>query len=376
MKKSLIALSVLAASGAVMAQSSVSLYGIADGFVGSRQTASIFLDNTGNMVTSEQRQTVLGSGGLNGSRWGLRGAEDLGGGLKANFVLESGFDISNGGLNVPAAPQAGVLFGRQAFVGLSRNDLGALSLGRQYGAYENVRSAFLSAQGNSPAFDATNGVPLTQTLAIYAVKGAFTLPPVNNPSVQDDINTASVGGRIGAWAGYQARIDNSIRYQTPTISGFQAAVVYGFGENKSAGANATKNASFSLTYVNGPLGLGLAHQDDELARDFHLKNTAIGGNYDLGMAKIFLAYNQAKYTGLARQNEWSVGLRAPLGATTLVAQYAHSDGDDLGKTQSLGLSAEYSLSKRTTVYGGFNQTRAYENLVRNNVYGLGVRHTF
>jgi predicted porin len=366
MKKSLIALSVLAASGAVMAQSSVSLYGIADGFVGSRQTASIFLDNTGNMVTSEQRQTVLGSGGLNGSRWGLRGTEDLGGGLKANFVLESGFDISNGA-------STGALFGRQAFVGLSGN-FGALSLGRQYGAYENVRSAFLSAQGNSPAFDATNGVPLTQTLAQYAVNGAFTFPP--GSSVAIDINTDSVAGRLGAWAGYQARIDNSIRYQTPTISGFQAAVVYGFGENKSAGANATKNASFSLTYVNGPLGLGLAHQDDELARDFHLKNTAIGGNYDLGMAKIFLAYNQAKYTGLARQNEWSVGLRAPLGATTLVAQYAHSDGDDLGKTQSLGLSAEYSLSKRTTVYGAFNQTRAYENLVRNNVYGLGVRHTF
>lgn len=368
MKKSLIALSVLAASGAVMAQSSVSLYGIADAFVGSQQTTSIFLDSSWNMQTSEQRQAVLGSGGLSGSRWGLKGTEDLGGGLKANFVLESGFDISNG-----ASTSTGVLFDRQAFVGLS-GDFGALSLGRQYGAYENVRSTILSAQGNSPTFDATNGVPLTQTLAQYAVNGAFTFPP--GSSVANDINTASVAGRMGAWAGYQARINNSIRYATPTISGFQAAVVYGFGEDKSAALSATKNASFSLTYANGPLALGLAYQDDELARDFHLKNTAIGGNYDLGVAKVFLAYNQAKYTGLARQNEWSVGVRAPLGATTLVAQYAQSNGDDLGKSQSVGMSAEYSLSKRTTVYGAFNHTRAYARLVKNNAFGLGVRHTF
>ncbi|MCX7257746.1 MAG: porin [Polaromonas sp.] len=369
MKKSLVALSVLAASGAVMAQSSVSLYGIADAFVGSRQTTGISLSG-GNLLTLEQRQSVLDSGGLNGSRWGLKGTEDLGGGLKANFVLESGFDISNG-----ASTSSGVLFDRQAVVGLSGN-FGAVSLGRQYGAYDNVRGAFLSAQGNSPAFDATNGVPLTQTLAIYAVKGAFTFPP--GSSVANDINTAAVGGRIGAWAGYQARINNSIRYETPNISGFQAAVVYGFGEDKNTPPNtaATQNASFSLTYVNGPLALGLAHQDDELVRDFHLKNTAIGGNYDLGLAKIFLAYNQAKYTGLAKQNEWSVGVRAPLGATTLVAQYARSNGDDLGKSQSLGLSAEYSLSKRTTAYAAFNQTNAYQNLVKNNVYGLGVRHTF
>jgi predicted porin len=373
MKKSLVALSVLAVSGTVMAQSTVSLYGIADAFVGSRQTTGISLGGP-NLLTLEQRQSVLDSSGLNGSRWGLKGAEDLGGGLKANFVLESGFDVSTG-----ASTTAGVLFDRQAFVGLSGN-FGAVSLGRQYGAYENVRAAFLSAQGNSPTFDATNGTPLTQTLAKYAVNGAFTVLPLPpGSSVANDIRGAAVGGRIGAWAGYQARSDNSIRYETPNISGFQAAVVYGFGENKNVPANspATKNASFSLTYVNGPIALGLTHQDDELAKDFHLKNTAIGGNYDLGLAKIFLAYNQAKYTGLAKQNEWSVGVRAPLGAaTTLVAQYARSNGDDLGKSQSLGLSAEYSLSKRTTAYAGFNQTNAYENLVKNNVFGLGVRHTF
>ena len=369
MKKSLVALSVLAASGAAVAQSSVSLYGIADAFVGSGKTTSISLGGNG-LVISEQRQSVVNSGGLSSSRWGLKGTEDLGGGLKANFVLENGFDISNGA----AAGTAGVLFDRQAFVGLSSNSLGSVSLGRQYGAYDNVRASFLSAQGNSPTFDATNGTPMTSVLTNYAVNHAFT------PAVAAAISgpTSAVGGRIGAWTGYNARINNSIRYETPNISGFQAAVVYGFGEDKTAaiGSTATKNASASLTYVNGPVAVALTHQDDELAKDFHLKNTAIGGNYDLGLAKVFVAYNQAKYTGVAKQNEWAVGVRAPLGATTLVAQYAHSNGDDLGKNQSLGLSAEYSLSKRTTAYGAFNQTKAYDNLVKNNTFGLGVRHAF
>ena len=343
MKKSLIALAVLAASGAAMAQSSVTLYGLADAYVGSKKT-------------NNQSQAVVDSGGLNGSRWGLKGSEDLGGGLKAVFVLESGFNISTG-----ASEQGGLLFGRQAFVGLNSDSFGSISLGRHYGAYDVAKGSFLSAQGNSPAFDATNGVsgaPLT-TGAVSAT-------------------------RLGAWTGYSVRLDNSIRYATPTISGFQGVVVYGFGENKNTVAptfnnDATKNVSLSLTYANGPLGLAFTHQDEEFTPTFGLKNTAIGGYYDFGIAKAFAAYNHAKYDGLAKQQEWSVGVRAPFGATTLVAQYAHSKGDDLGKNQSVGLSAEYSLSKRTTAYAGLNYTKANLNTapnVKNHVVGLGVRHTF
>jgi predicted porin len=370
MKKTLIAVSVLAACGAAMAQSSVTVYGVADVFVGSIQTTSLALVPVPpRLVGSEQRQTVVDSGGLSGSRWGLRGSEDLGGGLKANFVLESGFNISTG-----AGGAAPALFDRQAFVGLGSN-WGAISLGRHYGAYYDMKASFLSAQGNGPTFDATNGVPLAPLLATYAKVGTPT-----SAAVLAALQTNQVGQRIGAWSGYQARINNSIRYETPNISGFKGVVVYGLGEDKNtpAGTNASKNASLSLTYANGPLAVGLAHQDDELtaSKGFHVKNTAIGGNYDFGIARVFAAYNQANYTGLAKQHEWSVGVRAPLGATTLVAQYAHSDGDDLGMSQSLGMSAEYGLSKRTTAYAAFNQTRAFENLVKNNVFGLGVRHAF
>lgn len=344
MKKSLIALAVLASSGAAMAQSSVTVYGVADVFVGSQKVSTV-------------RQGVVNSGGLNGSRWGLKGSEDLGAGMKAVFVLESGFDVSTGASQQATVSQpGGLLFGRQAYVGVTGDNFGSVSLGRHYGAYETVRSGFLSAQGNSPAFDATNGAGST-----------------------------GIAG-MGAWVGYQPRTNNSIRYATPNISGFQAAMVYGFGEDKTAaaGSSATKSGSLSLTYANGPIAVAFVHQDDQATGTmFHTKNTAIGGNYDFGVAKAFVAYNRANQdTSLStsvKSNELSIGTRVPMGATTLVAQFAQSKttGQTINtKNQSLGLSAEYTLSKRTTAYAGFNKTNLKDSTTKNDVFGLGVRHSF
>ncbi|MEA3130978.1 MAG: hypothetical protein QOF46_2773, partial [Paraburkholderia sp.] len=115
MKKSLLALAALGAfAGVAHAQSSVTLYGIIDeGFNINTNSGGKHLYN-------------LSSGVLQGSRWGLRGTEDLGGGLKAIFVLENGFDVNNGKLG-----QGGLMFGRQAYVGLS-SQFGTVTLGRQY----------------------------------------------------------------------------------------------------------------------------------------------------------------------------------------------------------------------------------------------------
>ena len=368
MKKSLIALAVLAASGAAMAQSSVTLYGVADAFVGTRETSRVTA--VGNdLVVSKQRQAVVDSGGLNSSRWGLRVKEDLGAGLNAFATFESNIDIDNG---------ASSGFTRQAFVGLG-GSFGAVSMGRQYNEFYLVRGKFLSAQSNSNTFDATNGSTFSkaQINAIDAYADAAI--PTNAQANAAAAALNSRIGRIGAWMGNETRINNSLRYETPDISGFKAAVVFGLGENRNLPGNPgseTRNGSGSLSYANGPIGVALVHSTDELTKGFKLKNTAIGGFYDFGVAKAFLSYNQAKYTGLAKQNEWAVGVRAPIGATTLVAQYAHSKGDDLGKNQSLGLEAQYSLSKRTTAYAGFNQTKLYDNFAKNNVFGLGMRHTF
>jgi Outer membrane protein (porin) len=115
MKKSLLALAALGAfAGVAHAQSSVTLYGIIDeGFNINTNSGGKHLYN-------------LSSGVLQGSRFGLRGTEDLGGGLKAIFVLENGFDVNNGKLG-----QGGLMFGRQAYVGLS-SQFGTVTLGRQY----------------------------------------------------------------------------------------------------------------------------------------------------------------------------------------------------------------------------------------------------
>jgi len=114
MKKTLM---VAALSGvfatAAHAQSSVTLYGLID--------AGLTYTNNQN----GSHNFKMTSGAVNGSRWGLRGSEDLGGGLKAIFTLENGFSIANGTLG-----QQGREFGRQAFVGLSSNQFGTVTLGR------------------------------------------------------------------------------------------------------------------------------------------------------------------------------------------------------------------------------------------------------
>jgi general bacterial porin, GBP family len=110
---------VALAAASAHAQSSVTLYGLID--------AGLMYTNNVKKGGSEGALVQATSGNINGSRFGLRGAEDLGGGLQAIFVLENGYNVQNGKLG-----QNGRLFGRQAFVGLSNKEYGAVTLGRQY----------------------------------------------------------------------------------------------------------------------------------------------------------------------------------------------------------------------------------------------------
>ncbi len=125
MKKTLVAIAALAAFGAASAQSSVTLYGRIDASIGSVKT-------TAGGVTIADPGVQIRSGAHTGSRWGLKGSEDLGGGLKANFVLEQGFNIDSG-----TFADATRQFSRQAFVGLS-GGFGSLNIGRQYDITDNM----------------------------------------------------------------------------------------------------------------------------------------------------------------------------------------------------------------------------------------------
>jgi predicted porin len=323
-KKTLFALAVLSLSGPSIAQSTVTLYGVADAWVGSVRDAGV-------------RNTVLQSGGLNGSRWGLRGSEDLGGGLKANFQLESGFSIDTGNEANGAS-----MFGRQAYVGLSSN-FGEVRLGRQYSAYDELRGA------------------------------------TNNTADSDFASTAvwSAGGD------YLNRINNQGYYATPDFNGFSAAV--GHGGLRAGGGDPTKYTSLHVKYAKGPLLVGYAHQreDDPLVTTAE-KYNLVAGSYDFGPVQLVAGINRA--TGATdKENEYQVGVSAPFGATTLYVGYANSRAKDLaGATteKGTGLSAlvTHDLSKRTAVYVGINDYEIENGvgvkLTDTQLIGVGVRHNF
>ena len=366
MKKSLIALAVLAASGAAMAQSSVTLYGVADAFVGSRkvETGAGFQGplNTPLAANAGQRQTAVDTSGVNGSRWGLRGTEDLGGGMKAIFQLESGFKLDTGEQKV-----AGSLFDRQAFVGLE-SGFGTVSLGKQYSAYDALHAA-TNHNYDAFTFNAASGY--------------------------------QGGVSANGMADYTSRVSNSIAYTSPSFSGFSGAVVYGFGENKNAVSNskATDNASVHLKYANGPLLVGYAYQEEKqnavaiavpagsFSQDKN-KYNLVGGSYDFGVAKLLASYNQAK-NDTFKDKEYQVGVVVPFGAAAVSAGYARSKSEGQGVERTgkgLSILATYDLSKRTRLYVGAQETKAFVPTsvstlaqvgeTKATVYGLGVRHAF
>lgn len=329
MKKNLIALAVLAAAGAASAQSSVTLYGRIDAGLISAKT----VDAAGTSLT----QTKLDSNVLNNSLWGFKGTEDLGNGLKANFVLESGMSMDTG-----AQADAARLFNRKATVGLSGN-FGTVELGRNYTAYDTLRTA------------------------------------TNNTG---DTNMAVTNGVWGAGGDYALRTDNSVRFDSNTYSGFSGSVAYAFGENKNlpvAGNDSTDTLSLHVKYANGPLLVGYAHQTEKQPAGADTKYNLFGGSYDFGVAKLNAGYNKASRAGDNKDTEYQFGVSAPFGATTVYFGYAGAKNEIAGvevKRSGFDLAATYALSKRTTAYAGYKTYEVKDSKVENTAFGVGVRHVF
>ena len=322
MKKSLIALAVLAATGAASAQSSVTLYGLADVWFG--RTSE----------TNQPTQTVLNSGGLSSSRWGIKGSEDLGGGLKANFLLEQGFALDTG---------AGTGFSRQSYVGLS-GGFGEVKLGKVWTAFDDISGAA------NPAFDANVLSPTS-----YAWKSI----------------------------GYRANPGSTIYYGSNNYSGFSGAFSYSLGENKTNALAASSDTSLHVKYEAGPLYAGFAYQVEKpQGAGNSTKFTRLNATYDLGVAKLLGAYGKVKL-GSMDTTEWSFGADYPVSKEfTLSGGFASSkDNTAKGneKRTGLGLAGMYTLSKRTGVYGGFNSTKIDPNVGADTTMrtlAVGVKHTF
>jgi predicted porin len=368
MKKTLIALAALGAmTGIAHAQSSVTLYGLVDAYIGqtSRQVDSTIPASQ----SAKLKQNVVNGSGQNNSRWGMRGTEDLGGGIKGLFVLEGGFQPDTGAF-ATISNQGGGLFGRQAWVGLS-GGFGTVGLGRQYPAYDDLRGA---------------------TNMIYDSNFATTAT-VWGTGLQD----------------YQNRSSNSIKYSSPDFAGFSGAVSYGFGENKTATTDAENVAAVHIKYANGPLLVGFAHQREKqvastagslfgaganigvaagpAAFNATRKYNLLGASYDFGVAKLTAQYNQAKgETGLttsAKDKEFNVGVSVPFGAAAIAAGYSRAKSDAAGnnnKGTGVSLLGTYALSKRTNLYTGFLQTKVESanaaTQTKASTFGLGVKHLF
>ena len=210
---STLSLALLGAAGAAHAQTSVTLYGVID------TSIAYVHGNNGEAINSWQ----MLSGNLQGPRWGLKGAEDLGGGLKAIFQIENGFDPGTGRLN-----QGGRIFGRQAYVGLDHAQYGTLTLGRQY----------------EPLTDMVQGLTGDNYFgSVFATPGDV------------DNNDNSI------------RVSNAIKYVSPVYAGFQVEGLYALsGVAGHPGQGQTWGGA--ATYINCPVGLaaGFLHIENGSSR--------------------------------------------------------------------------------------------------------------
>ena len=338
MKRHAIALGVLGLfSGWAQAQSSVTLYGVVDLAVERVKGATSLV-----RLTSGQQQ---------GSRWGLRGVEDLGGGLKASFVLESGFNADAG-----TSGQGGRLFGRQAFLGLG-GDWGTVRLGRQYTPMDDIA-----------------GIVGTKTYDVLSV-----VPIIGN----GDYN----------------RVDNAITYLSPSIAGTTFQLQYSLGEERAStntSKDFAKQVSAHALHASGPLTAGLSlmqvsDADGTTAGKQGRDAMLLAGAYDFGSVKVS-AYYDSEDKAAKKLKVYGLAAAFKFGETTVsvgAAQAKDVNGSAAAASDDAKiytLQASHNLSKRTAVYGhltavsndtaaalGFNSPTAGSS---SNGIQFGLRHRF
>ena len=327
MKFKLGAIALAFAAPAAFAQSSVTLYGIVD------------LD--GQYLSGNAKQVLVTSGGQSGSRIGFKGTEDLGSGLYVDFVLEGGINIDTG-----SSAQGGALFGRQAF-GALRSPYGNLSAGRQY-------SSIYTQTGDFSEF---SNVSLGATTAVI---GGFAggYEPIRG-SANSTTTSTPTGAEVN---GSPARVNNSVRYTTPTFSGLKASVLYGAGE-VTGGTSGTRLVDYSVRYTNFGLDAYVSYVTDKAANAATTANarTDVGiitasAAYTIGAFKVeggYLSVNDKRPADLDGKGFW-VGGDYKFGPHTVRAQWVENDPNSrnvaLGKTNAYGLGYQFDFSKRTDLY--------------------------
>ena len=380
MKKSLLALAALTAfAGVASAQSSVTLFGVVD-----LNARNVKNGSAGSLKT-------LSTDGLASTRFGVRGVEDLGGGLRAGFWLEAGF-----GADTAAGASAGtdasgnrigtggLVFNRRATLSLL-GGFGEVRLGRDY----------TPTFWNHTIFDpfGTNGVA-SQTNLITPASGA------SGSNTTRVLGYTSNGVNAGTSTGTVVRADNSIGYFLPTMGGLYGQVMIAAGE----GFTGAKYVGGRFGYSAGPINFAVAVGRTEVTSSADLSAVNFGGSWNLGFATLMAQFHtyEADRTGAAgftldrSLDNWMIGAVMPMGASSFKFSYAKSSGEFSdtvrdGDATQLGLGYQYDLSKRTALYANYSRVKnnngarfyasgsgllnAGTNFTSTG-YEFGVRHSF
>lgn len=327
MKKSLTALAVLGTfAGIAAAQSNVTLYGRADAGLGRP------FGGSSQMINSYKETSMLG----------VRGQEDLGGGLKASFNFEQGIDLETG-----AAANG---WNRAAWLGIG-GGFGEVSMGRM-----------TTAQN--------------RTMGVFDLNGT-----TNNTSALKNLGLDADGSLGGN------RANSQFMYTSPSLGGFQARAAVVMKEDKGAAPAApaadTRKASYQLaaSYKTGALSLGAVVQSKMAEGANNRTGYALGARYDFPSFAVSALYTQdeSKSTGKG----FGLGVAVPLGPWVLGAQVARvTDNPNPARDGATAyeLFANYHLSKRTMLYAGYGGLNSAGKVVKgttgSNTFGLGLVHKF
>jgi predicted porin len=312
MKKSLLALAILGASAAsVSAQTNVTLYGLADAAIGMADSDEPGSDNAVNVFSGVQSS----------SRFGIRGSEDLGSGLKATFNIESGVDWDTG-----AASSGTQFWARRAVVGVA-GSFGEVRLGRDY----------------TPGYTAA-GTTDIMGLGLFGNWLTF-----------------------GSNGGITSRASNGVHYTSPNWGGLTLRAMYATGEADDVNRPSGDGDMYGLSgvYSNGPLTVQAYYQALEFENDaFGTDSTdqyGVGAQYRFGAFRVALNYGMADTEvagGSSIEHEaWGLGLGAKLGVGELLFNYIAQEADTAGdpEAKSFGIAYVHPLSKRTNLYASYGQ---------------------
>ncbi|MBA3589315.1 porin [Methylibium sp.] len=358
-QRSLVAGAVLAMTAGMVSAQTVTLFGRVDAGIQytSKSTAS---------VSGDDGLWQLQNGGILPSIWGMRGTEDLGGGLKAVFNLESDFSADTGGSR-GLGNISNALFGRQANVGLS-GGWGTVLLGRQYSP------ALLAELGTDPR-------GYKESLSSLGNLAANQLPAGN------DLTGPNNGAGIF--------ISNLVSY-SGTFGPVGVGVGYGLGEG-NAGQGDGRTVSLGVSY-KGPVVVSLSYQQIEGAPDAEAKRFGVGVAVPFGALTFKALYARATQDDLTgeevgKTDNLGVGLDfrwSPQSTATLAYYYGEDDVIDDNKTKTLVVSNDYALSKRTILYAQLAYVDADDDSrintqitlgatpagEKSTIVGIGIMHNF